>query len=51
MTVHPALSPRVPDPAPGGIIKLAVMAVGLLASIRYDLGARVVPAPVVMRNW
>jgi indolepyruvate ferredoxin oxidoreductase beta subunit len=28
MTAHPALSPRVPDPALGGILKLAVMAVG-----------------------
>ena len=28
MTAHPALSPRVPDPGLGGIIKLAVMAVG-----------------------
>ncbi len=28
MTVHPALSPRVPDPGLEGIIKLAVMAVG-----------------------
>jgi indolepyruvate ferredoxin oxidoreductase beta subunit len=28
MTAHPALSPRVPDPGLGGILKLAVMAVG-----------------------
>ena len=28
MTVHQALEPQVPDPKPGGVIKLAVMAVG-----------------------